>query len=138
VRLVRKEENAMLDEADIRDLMTRDVVDPEGKSVGNVETFFKDRSSGRPEWFGVFAGTFRAHHYLVPVQGAERAGTAVRVPWTKQQVHSAPATEIRTSQSPRSWSARPTATTGSNAQASDLRARITPDRVRLSGGLVAD
>jgi hypothetical protein len=80
----------MLDETDIRDLMTRDVVDPEGKSVGNVETFFKDRNTGRPEWLGVFTGTFRSHHYLVPVQGAERAGTAVRVPWTKQQVHDAP------------------------------------------------
>jgi hypothetical protein len=80
----------MLTESDLRDLMTRDVVDPEGKSVGNVETFFNDRNTGRPEWLGVFTGTFRPHHYLVPVQGAERDGLAVRVPWTKDQVHSAP------------------------------------------------
>jgi hypothetical protein len=80
----------MLNETDLRDLMTRDVVDPEGKSVGNVETFFKDRASGRPEWLGVYTGTIRSHHYLVPVEGAEREGTVLRVPWTKEQVHSAP------------------------------------------------
>jgi hypothetical protein len=80
----------MLNETDLRDVMTHDVVDTEGKSVGNIETFFKDRESGRPEWLGVYTGTFRPHHYLVPVEGAEREGTAVRVPWTKEQVHSAP------------------------------------------------
>ena len=70
--------------------MGRDVIDSEGKSIGNLETFFADRSSGRPEWIGVFTGTFRQHHYLVPVEGADVDGSAVRVPWTKEQVRSAP------------------------------------------------
>jgi hypothetical protein len=80
----------MLQESELRDMMTRDVLDREGKSVGNVETFFSDSRTGRPEWLGVFYGTLRSHHRLVPVRGAEREGQAVRVPWTKDQVHAAP------------------------------------------------
>ena len=80
----------MLDETQLRQMMGRDVVDRDGKSIGNLETYFADRSTGRPEWIGVFTGTFRQHHYLVPVEGAVSEGTAVRVPWTKEQVQSAP------------------------------------------------
>jgi sporulation protein YlmC with PRC-barrel domain len=80
----------MLEETRLRDLMGHDVIDSDGKSIGNLETFFADRNTGRPEWLGVFTGTFRQHHYLVPVEGAEVAGSAVRVPWTKDQVKSAP------------------------------------------------
>lgn len=80
----------MLDEGQLRNLIGHDVVDREGKSIGNLETFFADRNTGRPEWLGVFTGTFRQHHYLVPVEGAGVDGSAIRVPWTKEQVHSAP------------------------------------------------
>ena len=57
----------MLSESDLRELIGRDVVDREGKSIGNLE-----------------------HHFLVPVRGAEREGTALRLQWTKDQVSSAP------------------------------------------------
>ena len=80
----------MLEETRLRDLMGHDVIDSDGKSIGNLETFFADRNTGRPEWLGVFTGTFLQHHYLVPVEGAEVDGSAVRVPWTKDQVKSAP------------------------------------------------
>lgn len=80
----------MLEETRLRDLMGHDVIDRDGKSIGNLETFFADRNTGRPEWLGVFTGTFRQHHYLVPVEGADVAGSAIRVPWTKDQVKSAP------------------------------------------------
>jgi sporulation protein YlmC with PRC-barrel domain len=80
----------MLEETRLRELMGRDVIDSEGKSIGNLETFFADRNSGRPEWIGVFTGTFRQHHYLVPLEGAEVEGSAIRVPWTTEQVRSAP------------------------------------------------
>jgi len=43
-----------------------------------------------PEWLGVFTGTFRQHHFLVPVRGGEREVSAVRLPWTKEQVRGAP------------------------------------------------
>lgn len=80
----------MLDETQLRDLLGRDVVDSDGKSIGNLETYFADRSTGRPEWIGVFAGTFRQHHFLVPVEGAASEGPAVRISWTKEQVKNAP------------------------------------------------
>ena len=80
----------MLEETRLKELMGHDVIDSEGKSIGNLETFFADRNSGRPEWIGVFTGTFRQHHYLVPIEGADVEGSAIRVPWTKEQVRSAP------------------------------------------------
>ncbi len=80
----------MLDETRLRDLMGRDVIDSEGKSIGNLETFFADRDSGRPEWIGVFTGTFRQHHYLVPLEGAEVEDGSIRITWTKEHVKSAP------------------------------------------------
>ena len=80
----------MLDETQLREMMGRDVVDSDGKSIGNLETFFADRSTGRPEWIGVFTGTFRQHHYLVSVEGVVVDGHAIRVSWTKEQVQAAP------------------------------------------------
>lgn len=80
----------MPSESDLRELIGRDVLDREGKSIGNLETFFNDKETGVPEWIGVFTGTFRQHHFLVPVRGAEREGTALRLQWTKEQVQSAP------------------------------------------------
>jgi hypothetical protein len=80
----------VLTESELRDLLSRDVVDQDGKSVGAIATFFNDRNTGRPEWIGVLRGTLRQHHPLVPVRGAESEGTVVRVPWTKEQVEGAP------------------------------------------------
>ena len=37
----------MLTEAELRDLLGRDVVDGQGKTIGNLETFFKDVSGLR-------------------------------------------------------------------------------------------
>jgi hypothetical protein len=81
----------MLTETDLRELLGRDVLDREGKTIGNLETFFKDRDTGQPEWLGVFdSGLIRSHHRLVPARGAEREGTAIRVPCTKDEVEHAP------------------------------------------------
>ena len=80
----------MLNETELPDLMGRDVLDSDGKSIGQVECFFNDKATRKPEWIGVFTGTFRTHHFLVPVAGATREGLALRVPWAKEQVESAP------------------------------------------------
>jgi hypothetical protein len=80
----------MLEESELRALLGRDVVDREGKSVGNLETFFNDRNTGKPEWIGVFSGTFRQHHFLVPVKEAKVEGGVIQVARTKEQVHGAP------------------------------------------------
>ena len=38
----------MLTETELRDLLGRDVLDREGKSIGNLETFFRDTDTGSP------------------------------------------------------------------------------------------
>lgn len=80
----------MLDETELRSLVGHDVVDQMGKSIGYAADIFKDDETGRPEWIGVLTGTFRHHHVLVPVAGAERAGTSLRVPWPKERIRQAP------------------------------------------------
>jgi sporulation protein YlmC with PRC-barrel domain len=85
-----REEEAMLDEAEVRTLISRDVVDAEGKSVGYVECVFNDRETGRPEWLGVLTGKLRHHHVLVPVANVHRTNGNVSIPWTKEQVETAP------------------------------------------------
>ena len=80
----------MLSESEFQALVSREVVDLDGKSVGYVETVFNDRATGRPEWLGVMTGTWRHHHRLVPVSDVEQAGATVRIPWAKEQVEAAP------------------------------------------------
>jgi sporulation protein YlmC with PRC-barrel domain len=81
----------MISESEFRSLVSREVIDRNGKSVGYVETIFKDRESGRPEWLGVMTGTWRHHHHLVPVtDDLETATGTVTIPWTKEQVGAAP------------------------------------------------
>ena len=81
----------MISESEFRSLVSREVIDQNGKSVGYVETIFKDRESGRPEWLGVMTGTWRNHHRLVPVTEALETSTGtVTIPWTKEQVDAAP------------------------------------------------
>lgn len=80
----------MLEQAELQSLMGYDVVDQDGKSVGNLEFVFNDADTGRPEWLGVFGGTLRHYYKLVPVEGVEREQNRLRVPWSKEQVKSAP------------------------------------------------
>jgi hypothetical protein len=80
----------MLEESELRVLVSKDVVDRDAKSVGYVECFFNDRDTGKPEWIGVLTGKLRHHHVLVPVSGAEKVDGSLRVPWTKEQVEGAP------------------------------------------------
>jgi sporulation protein YlmC with PRC-barrel domain len=81
----------MISESEFPSLVSREVVDRDGKSVGYIETVFKDRETGRPEWLGVMTGTWRHHHRLVPAtDDVTMVETAVGIPWTKEQVESAP------------------------------------------------
>ncbi|MGH3037803.1 MAG: PRC-barrel domain-containing protein [Gaiellaceae bacterium] len=79
-----------MDVSEIQALVSRELVDQNGKSVGYVETVFKDRETGQPEWLGVMTGTWRHHHRLVPAAGVEMVGATIADPWSKEQVESAP------------------------------------------------
>ena len=101
----------MISESEFRSLVSREVIDRNGKSVGYVETIFKDRESGRPEWLGVMTGTWRNHHRLVPASDDLETSTGtVTIPWTKEQVGAAPSTTSPISPSPRSLNKRLTGT----------------------------
>jgi sporulation protein YlmC with PRC-barrel domain len=81
----------MISESEFRSLVSREVIDRNGKSIGYVETVFKDRESGRPEWLGVMTGTWRNHHRLVPAtDDLETSKGTVTIPWTKELVDAAP------------------------------------------------
>ena len=81
----------MISESEFHALVSREVVDRDGRSVGYVETIFKDRESGRPEWIGVMTGTWRHHHRLVPAaDDVTIVKATVTIPWTKEQVEKAP------------------------------------------------
>ena len=80
----------MLDESELRALVTHAVVYRGRKQVGYVETIFNDRETGRPEWLGVMTGTLRPRHRLVPVADVQKDGVTVVLPWTGKQVKSAP------------------------------------------------
>jgi sporulation protein YlmC with PRC-barrel domain len=80
----------MLTDFEMQKLVTLEVVDHEGKSLGYVECLFTDRETGRPEWLGVMTGKVRHHHVLVPVAHVERTNGRVAVPWPKEQVEAAP------------------------------------------------
>lgn len=80
----------MPDRSQITQVIGLDVVDADGRSIGNVEFVFNDTETGEPEWIGLISGTFRHQRVLVPVEGVERAGPSLRVPWPKERVKQAP------------------------------------------------
>lgn len=80
----------MLDHEELKGLIGRDALDRDGKSIGYLEHVFSNAETGAPEWVGVLAGTFRQHHVLVPLEGAEKVGGSLRVAWPKDLVKEAP------------------------------------------------
>jgi sporulation protein YlmC with PRC-barrel domain len=79
-----------VDENELRKLIGYNVVDEQGKSIGNIEFVFNDDDTGQAEWIGLVSGTFRRRHLLVPATGAALDGVSLRVPWPKQRIEEAP------------------------------------------------
>lgn len=75
---------------DLGGLVGADVVDPLGRSIGNVEEVFADPDTRRPAWIGVARGLFRSRRVIVPAKGLERTGGLLQVPWTRDRVRRAP------------------------------------------------
>ena len=66
------------------------VLASDGDKIGSVEEIFYDHETGRPEWVGVGTGFFGTKRVLVPVETAELAGDAMRVPYAKEHVKGSP------------------------------------------------
>jgi uncharacterized protein (TIGR02271 family) len=73
-----------------QDWIGADVVDNDGDKVGTLQNVYMDRATGQPEWLSVKTGMFGSKSTFVPIQGADAAGDALRVPYPKSQVKDAP------------------------------------------------
>jgi uncharacterized protein (TIGR02271 family) len=68
----------------------RNVLGADGEKIGKVEDLYVDDDSQQPEWVSVSTGFFGSHVSLVPLAGASDEGGDLRVPYSKDQVKSAP------------------------------------------------
>jgi hypothetical protein len=67
----------------------------DGAKVGYIDLVFRDHDTGAPEWLGIWDGLPDSKpRVLVPVQGVSVEADVVRVPWSAEQVRSAPAYEV--------------------------------------------
>ena len=67
------------------------VLDAGGQHVGDVDALYED-GHGRPRYLGLAAGLFGGSHTLLPVDLVEldEDAQAVRTPWTRARIKSAP------------------------------------------------
>jgi hypothetical protein len=69
----------------------RGVVDRDGQKIGTFEEIYLDEGTDEPAWAAVKTGTFGLRRSrVVPIAAAESDGNNIRVPFTKQQVKTAP------------------------------------------------
>jgi PRC-barrel domain len=66
------------------------VVDRDGSSVGTISEFYLDRESGQATWALINSGLLGSRHTFVPLTGAVESAGALRVPFSKRQVTTAP------------------------------------------------
>lgn len=78
---------------DVETLHGEDVIAVGGEKVGSVEDVYIDTETGVPGWVLINRGLLNMQHSLVPLVGAERAGDALRVLFTKDAVNDAPSVE---------------------------------------------
>ena len=74
----------------VLDWRGRKVVDPEGDRIGTFDEIYLDEGTNEPAWAAVKVGLL-GRRRVVPISAAEADGGDVRVPFTKDQVKSAPA-----------------------------------------------
>jgi PRC-barrel domain len=68
----------------------RQVVDQEGDKIGTFDEIYLDEGTNEPAWAAVKTGVFTRRRRVVPISTAEADGSHIRVPFTKDQVKSAP------------------------------------------------
>ena len=75
----------------VLDWRGRTVVDRDGRKVGIFDEIYLDEETQQPTWAAVKMGTLRLRRRVLPVADAEPFEGGVRVPFTKDEVRSAPA-----------------------------------------------
>jgi hypothetical protein len=66
------------------------VVDRDGSSVGTISEFYLDRGSRQPTWALINSGLLHTTQTFVPLTEAVESVGALRVPYSKWQVKTAP------------------------------------------------
>jgi uncharacterized protein (TIGR02271 family) len=66
------------------------VVGRDGQKIGSVEDIYLDRETEEPEWAMVRTGLFGSRGTFVPLSEATMQGSEIAVPYSKDQVKSAP------------------------------------------------
>ncbi len=84
----------MINQAQARELIGRDLYDGGGEKVGRIGQVFLDDESGRPEWVTVHTGLFSTRESFVPIADAETTAEGLRVSYTKGQVKDAPNVDV--------------------------------------------
>jgi hypothetical protein len=74
----------------VLDWRGRKVVDREGDKIGTFDEIYLDERTNEPAWAAVKLGLLGLRRRVVPISAAEADGSDVRLPFTKDQVRSAP------------------------------------------------
>ena len=75
---------------DLRDLIGRKAVDPDGDKIGTVSGVYLDDETGEPNWLAVTTGWFGTNVSFVPFAGSYVGGDEVVVSYPKGTVKDAP------------------------------------------------
>ncbi|MFD3414114.1 PRC-barrel domain-containing protein [Streptomyces cyaneofuscatus] len=81
----------MIESADIREWRTRDVVDPDGRRIGSLESVYVDTGTDQPAFATVIVGLPTRHRLaFVPLAGTVVGPDYVRVAHAKAKVKDGP------------------------------------------------
>jgi len=80
----------MNDTNDVRDLLDREAVDPNGSSIGRVTDVYLDDESGEPTWLALSGGSSGGRATFAPLEGVYLAADEVVVAHDKSTVDTAP------------------------------------------------
>jgi uncharacterized protein (TIGR02271 family) len=62
----------------------------DGDKLGKVDAVFVDTATDQPTWLAVKSGLFGSHVSLMPIAATDFDGETITVPYTKDQLNSAP------------------------------------------------
>jgi len=74
----------------LEELIGEKLVDNNGDKIGKINDIYLDDQTNEPEWIAVHTGLFGTSVHFVPMQGVTRRDDAISVPFTAEQVKSAP------------------------------------------------
>ena len=74
----------------VLDWRGREMLDPDGTKVGQIEEIYVDQETDEPEWALVNTGLFGGKSTFVPLRAATEQSDGIRVPFAKDHVKDAP------------------------------------------------